>query len=112
MSNENCTYFESNSPTAGGCSAKICPCNNNICQLRLDFTTFVISGPSTTTQSSAKILNGVAVDNAVALGVSASVASRCLTDSFAVSNAAGTSSAALCGVNTGQHRKSLVTLSL
>ncbi len=33
MSNENCTYFESNSPTAGGCTATICPCNNDICQV-------------------------------------------------------------------------------
>ncbi len=32
-SSENCTYFDSSSPVAGGCSVTICPCNNNICQV-------------------------------------------------------------------------------
>ncbi len=41
MSNENCTYFESNSPMPGGCSAKICPCNNNICQVIINYTVFM-----------------------------------------------------------------------
>jgi len=30
---ENCTYFDSNNVAAGGCSATICPCGNNICQV-------------------------------------------------------------------------------
>ncbi len=33
-SSENCTYFESSSPTAGVCMAKICPCGDNICQVK------------------------------------------------------------------------------
>ncbi len=71
---ENCTYFDSDSTTAsGGCTATICPCNDNICQvgvfkflflgggmivsnkiflkLRIDFIRFVITGPSTTSTS-------------------------------------------------------------
>ncbi len=28
--------------------ATICPCSSNVCQLRLDFNNFVISGPVTT----------------------------------------------------------------
>ena len=31
----------------GACRAKICKCNDNICQLRLDFETFVLNGPNT-----------------------------------------------------------------
>ena len=33
-SSENCTYFDSSSPTAGACSVTICPCSNDICQVR------------------------------------------------------------------------------
>ena len=46
-SSENCTYFQSNSAEIGQCRIKICPCNDNICQLRLDFQTFVINQPKT-----------------------------------------------------------------
>ena len=44
---QNCTYFDSSSPTAGSCSARVCEANNNICQMRLDFNTFTLTGPST-----------------------------------------------------------------
>ena len=46
-SSENCTYFVSSGSETGACKITICPCNDNICQLRLDFATFVINGPST-----------------------------------------------------------------
>merc|ERR1712038_723204 len=32
---ENCTYFDSSSPTAGTCAATVCKCHGNICQMRL-----------------------------------------------------------------------------
>merc|ERR1711990_179234 len=45
-SSENCTYFDSStSVNTGACRARICPINTNICQIRLDFSTFVITGP-------------------------------------------------------------------
>ena len=44
-SSENCTYFQSSGTEVGQCRLKICPCNDNICQLRLDFQTFVINQP-------------------------------------------------------------------
>ncbi|XP_023348755.1 uncharacterized protein LOC111717490, partial [Eurytemora carolleeae] len=31
------------------CTYTVCPLNNNICKIRLDFETFTISGPATTT---------------------------------------------------------------
>ncbi len=34
VTTENCTYFDSSSPRAGACSVMICPCNDNICQVR------------------------------------------------------------------------------
>ncbi|TRY80429.1 hypothetical protein TCAL_15494, partial [Tigriopus californicus] len=33
-SNENCTYFESAGSEIGGCSLTICPCGDNICQVK------------------------------------------------------------------------------
>ena len=99
---ENSTYFESNGASVGACNTKVCRCNTNICQMRLDFTTFQISGPSTsTTVTVANTLFGLANaggDPALARG-------RCDEDSFAVSVAGGTSSPVICGTNTGQHSK-------
>ena len=69
-------------------------------QLRLDFNTFSITGPSTSSVSATKILGGVLGTG----GKLASVASQCLTDRFTVVNTGGTEGAdTLCGVNTGQH---------
>ena len=41
-SSENCTYFISDGNEVGQCRIKICPCSDNICQLRLDFPKFDI----------------------------------------------------------------------
>ncbi len=70
-------------------------------QLRLDFDSFVIAGPSTETAVSTHLHNGSPLTH----GVPASVASQCLTDSFVVTGDGGgrRSSDVICGVNTGQH---------
>ena len=46
-SSENCTYFVSTGGEVGACRIKICPCSDDICQMRLDFQSFIINGPST-----------------------------------------------------------------
>jgi hypothetical protein len=66
-------------------------------QLRLDFVTFVITGPNTRTVSVAKILSG----EANAGGVPASDASQCQTDTFTVSPSSNVP--VLCGTLTGEH---------
>ena len=52
---ENITHFTKlvveGAALTGKCDADVCRVNNNICQLRLDFTTFVLAGPSTDTQT-------------------------------------------------------------
>merc|ERR1712226_891429 len=53
---ENCTYFESAGGESGACSLEICPCGSGICQMRLDFSNFVITGPSTATATVGKAL--------------------------------------------------------
>ena len=36
QSSENNTYFESKGTESGSCTLKICPCNDNICQVFLN----------------------------------------------------------------------------
>jgi len=101
-SSENCTYFESPAQLgAGTCRATICPCTSNICQLRLDFENFVITGPSTLSESVTKVSKGGLLDpnnGAKAL----SLATQCLTDTFDVTTDSH-NVPTICGVNRGQH---------
>ena len=52
---ENITHFTKSVGEAaaltGKCEADVCRVTENICQLRLDFTSFVLAGPSTDTQT-------------------------------------------------------------
>jgi hypothetical protein len=100
---ENCTYFTSSTaPGAGQCGVTICKCSPDICQLRLDFNTFVITGPNTVTVSVFYDFNG-SISTATA-GIKASLATECQTDTFTVtSNGAGFNPPVICGINTGYH---------
>ena len=46
-SSENCTYFQSSGTEVGQCRLKVCPCSDNICQLRLDFQTLELGQTKT-----------------------------------------------------------------
>jgi len=96
---ENCTYFDSSTVTAGSCAATVCKCNTNICQMRLDFNTFTITGPSTASTSIGLQTFG----NVIGTGNAVSSASQCLTDTFSVSSPGTTNPPVICGTNTGQH---------
>ncbi len=41
-SSENCTYFTSSTVTNGQCCATICPCGDNICQVRNRMVFFLL----------------------------------------------------------------------
>ncbi len=69
-------------------------------QLRLDFNTFVITGPSIDATTVNTILNGQSVQ---AGGVPVTQATQCLTDTFTVTSPQGTSPPVICGTNSGQH---------
>ncbi len=120
MTNENCTYFEVTSPPQGPCSMKVCPCSDNICQLRLDFATFQIAAPSTDSTQVTRLLNGEPSDvrpprppgpppppprppGTFASALPASLASRCLVDSFSVTNPGGSIPPTICGLNDNEH---------
>jgi len=70
-------------------------------QLRLDFTTFVINGPTTFSISYAKETLG-SVGGAANGGKEVSALTNCLTDTFSVTG--GTvAPPVICGTNTNAH---------
>jgi len=101
---QNNTFFDgtgpdgTSSPTDGACAAKVCHCSNNICQMRLDFNTFVIAGPSTSTLSIGKVIEG----ELNALGDAACARGQCQTDTFSVVSPSVTPPV-ICGTNSGEH---------
>ncbi|XP_059097889.1 uncharacterized protein LOC131892134 [Tigriopus californicus] len=92
-SSQNCTYFESTGTEAGSCRMKICPCNGNICQLRLDFETFVLNQPDASMATTIK--------NAANTAITAST--QCLVDQFSVTNPGGSAPSTICGTNSAEH---------
>ena len=105
MTTENCTYFESPGASAtvnsGPCRMKACKASDEICQMRLDFNTFVISGPATNTASIGETLNGVfQTVGAAGSGADVTNAGQCNTDTFSISSSLVP---VICGTNTGDH---------
>jgi len=98
---ENNTYFESEGEEDSHCSVQVCKGKDDIVQLRLDFITFVINGPKTDYLATDALTQaGAAVGTG---GTAASLASRCLTDVFSVSNPGGPSPPQICGTATDEH---------
>lgn len=97
-SGENCTYFEVTGAIAGACASQICV-SDDVCQVRLDFDTFVITGPSTNTLTVGTQIGGTFIPLA-ASGIGFNYQGQCLTDAFTVG---GTTVPTLCGTLTGEH---------
>jgi len=110
--NENITYFKSDTPSVAAnmqvpCDFKVCPMSSNICQLRLDFITFEIEQPETT--SEVDISGGfVRADSMGGLLASnyhlshPNMHGQCVQDSFSVSSP-GKVPPVICGENSGMH---------
>jgi len=101
-SSQNLTMFMSNNVATGACSAEICKVNSDIVQLRLDFTSFVLSNPAAGVATSFTLLNGIP-DPTGASGLFYNIDGQCNTDSFSVSAPGSVGSPEICGVNTGDH---------
>lgn len=109
-SSENITYWTTpttvTSTLGGSCSLKLCPTNNNICQLRIDFTSFAITGPSTLTVCTNRAQMGSLLNVGTNTGADDAItwATQCLSDSFSVSGLSPTNRVpTICGLNTGYH---------
>ena len=70
--------------------------------MRLDFNTFVITGPATVTTTIGKHVHGVVNEDAGQKEVMER--SQCITDIFTISNQVSVPQ--ICGVNSGYHGKS------
>ena len=67
--------------------------------MRLDFNSFIITGPSTVTDSFGFVVNGVPAE----AGIKANPATSCATDIFTITNAPNLPE--LCGTLSGEHGK-------
>ncbi len=76
-------------------------------QLRLDFTTFVLTQPSSSLDVVTKrlALSGVQTPTGT---VPVTAVGQCLTDTFSVVNPDGPSPPVICGTNSGQHSEGQV----
>lgn len=94
-SSENHTYLIQASATTGfttPCKYQICKCSDDVCRIRLDFTTFTLAVPH----------QGTTKDTTLAAEeFQAASVGDCYTDTFSVSGQPG--SPVICGKNTGQH---------
>ena len=77
-------------------------------QIRIDFITFVIAGPTTLTATLAYEIGGSISYLAASAGVIVTAASNCLTDTFTLTGPAGSTPPVICGTNTNQHGSSLL----
>ena len=79
----------STSSDADPCTYTFCKTSTDVCKLRIDFDTLVLSDP-TTISSTAAVTDGARIG-------------YCHTDSLTVSNPGGSVPPIICGYNTGQH---------
>jgi len=93
---QNLTYFTSSSSSTGSsCSLSICKSSTEVCQLRLDFETFVLNNPVTATT--------ITVGPTAAAAGSANSLGACTVDMFMVTVPGGKAPPVICGTNTGSH---------
>jgi len=83
----------STSSDADPCTYTFCKTNNDVCKLRIDFDTMVLTAPVTyaaNPTAASTYLHGAYIGD-------------CTTDSLTVSNPGGAVPPTVCGYNTGQH---------
>jgi len=103
---DNCTYFTSSGGVAGqNCALEVCKCSSDVCQLRLDFDSFVINDPITTTTTTSIATNQVIIADGVGTAQAVNERGKCAIDSFQVfgDTTLSANPPKICGINTGQH---------
>jgi len=102
---ENITYWtQPTTVSSGTCSLTVCPINDDICSIRLDLTTFVITGPSTRITLELNRRFGQVMGAVTAEYLGSTQATNCQADSFTVQGASpSTNPPMVCGTLTGQH---------
>ena len=85
---------EADASSARACDVKVCSADPEVCRLRLDFESLVLTGPQEDNFTSA-------VDSVVKN--SHSLVGQCLSDSLVIVPSEGQAPPIICGTNTGQH---------
>jgi len=78
--------------TAGAMQYTICPCSDDVCRIRFDFTQFQLAAPNT----------GMGSANGGANAITGSAMGDCTQDQFSITGSNG-GTPVICGVNQGQH---------
>ena len=86
--------LEPDTSAARACDVKVCSSDPEVCRLRLDFESLVLTGPQEDNFTSA-------VDSVVKN--SHSLVGQCLSDSLVIVPSEGQAPPIICGTNTGQH---------
>lgn len=105
-SSENLTYWTNPSTLTLGstCSLTICPISDDICSIRLDLKTFVLTGPSTRTTLELSRRFGQVAGSVTSEYLGSTQATNCQADSFTVQGAAtSTNPPMVCGTLSGHH---------
>merc|ERR1739844_216835 len=79
----------STSTDSDPCTYTFCPTSTDVCKLRIDFDTMVLTAPS-------GVSSTAAAADSITVG-------DCTVDSLTVSNPGGSTPPTICGYNTGQH---------
>lgn len=82
----NSTYFTSTSSDSSPCKFTVCKFSTDICQIKLNFETFVTDAPDTTTGTPTYIPK-----------------TQCLLSQFTAESVGSNSPNTICGTNTGYH---------
>merc|ERR1712038_1914846 len=105
----NNTYFTQGTGfSTGNCAVEFCP-DEDICQIRLDFSTFAINGPhspltaTTATDEATAVAHGSVTSDGTNKIDASLLWGTCNTDSFSVTSTSGTNPPVICGTNTGEH---------
>ena len=83
----------STSTDSDPCTYTFCKTNTDVCKLRIDFDTMVLTAPSGITTP---VTTGSVLADSITVG-------DCTADSLTVSNPGGVTPPTICGYNTGQH---------
>lgn len=95
----NNTYIVQTTFVAPSQKYKICPCDDNICRVKLDFNTFTLTGPITGVGS---VVTAGTPPSTTDISIAESVGD-CVTDTFQVLPPSGRATPVICGSNPNQH---------
>jgi hypothetical protein len=91
----NNSYIVQTVFTTGSSKYEICPCSDDICRIKFDFTTFTLTGPVTG-------IGNIIAGGGTITAIGASMGD-CTVDTFQILASDGRATPVICGTNANQH---------